>query len=119
MFLVNSRLGLLSATLFLRAPLIPKLRGNFAEFLNKSYLARLWILSSPTCVRLRYGHLALTLETFLGSLASPHILTLQRLIAYGFAYMPVFVLQLKSTNQLWLAFFVIPSDIQGGPGIST
>ena len=38
-------------------PLIPKLRGNFAEFLNKSFLARLWILSSPTCVRLRYGYL--------------------------------------------------------------
>ena len=37
------------------APLLPKLRGNFAEFLNKGYLAHLRILSSPTCVGLRYG----------------------------------------------------------------
>jgi hypothetical protein len=32
------------------APLIPKLRGYFAEFLNKSYLDRLGILYLPTCV---------------------------------------------------------------------
>ena len=39
------------------APLIPKLRGHFAEFLNEGSLARLRILSSPTCVGLRYGRL--------------------------------------------------------------
>jgi hypothetical protein len=39
------------------APLLPKLRGYFAEFLNNSSLAHLRILSSPTCVGLRYGHL--------------------------------------------------------------
>jgi len=38
-------------------PLLPKLRGHFAEFLNESSLAHLRILSSPTCVGLRYGHL--------------------------------------------------------------
>ena len=38
------------------APLIPKLRGHFAEFLNNTSLAGLRILSSPTCVGLRYGH---------------------------------------------------------------
>ena len=32
------------------APLIPKLRGNFAEFLNNGSLERLRILTSPTCV---------------------------------------------------------------------
>ena len=32
------------------APLIPKLRGYFAEFLNESYPARLGILYLPTCV---------------------------------------------------------------------
>ena len=37
------------------APLLPKLRGHFAEFLNKGFSARLRILSSPTCVGLRYG----------------------------------------------------------------
>ena len=39
------------------APLLPKLRGNFAEFLNNGYPARLRIFSSSTCVGLRYGHL--------------------------------------------------------------
>jgi len=33
-----------------RAPLLPKLRGYFAEFLNESYLAALGILYQPTCV---------------------------------------------------------------------
>jgi hypothetical protein len=32
------------------APLIPKLRGNFAEFLNEGYLDHLSILYLPTCV---------------------------------------------------------------------
>ena len=32
------------------APLIPKLRGHFAEFLSQSSLERLRMLSSPTCV---------------------------------------------------------------------
>lgn len=59
-FLLNSRLGLFTAALSgyspMRAPLLPKLRGHFAEFLNESSLAHLRILSSPTCVGLRYGH---------------------------------------------------------------
>ena len=38
------------------APLLPKLRGHFAEFLLHSSLAHLRLLASPTCVRLRYGH---------------------------------------------------------------
>ena len=54
-FLVNSRLGLFSAA-SLEALLLPKLRSHFAEFLNKGSPARLRILSSPTCVGLRYGH---------------------------------------------------------------
>ena len=41
------------------APLLPKLRGYFAEFLNNSSLAHLRILSSSTCVGLRYGHLSI------------------------------------------------------------
>ena len=39
------------------APLLPKLRGNFAEFLNNLSPVGLRILSSSTCVGLRYGHL--------------------------------------------------------------
>ncbi len=50
----------------LKAPLLPKLRGQFAEFLNGGSLARLRILSQPTCVGLRYGLSPSSLEVFLG-----------------------------------------------------
>ena len=40
---------------YLGAPLLPKLRGNFAEFLLEDSLEHLRILTPPTCVRLRYG----------------------------------------------------------------
>ena len=43
--------GLLS-----QAPLLPKLRGHFAEFLNNASSVGLRILSSSTCVGLRYGY---------------------------------------------------------------
>ena len=46
------------------APLLPKLRGQFAEFLNEVSLAHLRILSSPTCVGLEYGYMALSLRGF-------------------------------------------------------
>ena len=49
------------------AHLIPKLRCQFAEFLNPSSLMRLRILSSPTCVGLRYGLYLAPPEAFLGS----------------------------------------------------
>jgi hypothetical protein len=38
------------------APLLPKLRGYFAEFLSQSSLDRLGILFPSTSVGLRYGH---------------------------------------------------------------
>jgi hypothetical protein len=53
------------------APLLPKLRGEFAEFLNEGSHSRLRIFSSPTCVGLRYGYPSHSLEAFLGSVASP------------------------------------------------
>ena len=37
------------------APLLPKLRGHFAEFLGSASSVGLGILSLPTCVGLRYG----------------------------------------------------------------
>ena len=40
-----------------QAPLLPKLRGHFAEFLNNASPAGLRILSSSTCVGLRYGYM--------------------------------------------------------------
>ena len=59
MFLVNSRLNLFTAALSSSpgkrlhstgAPLIPMLRGDFAEFLNEGYLDHLGILCLSTCV---------------------------------------------------------------------
>jgi hypothetical protein len=38
-----------------KAPLLPKLRGHFAEFLLHDSLEHLRLLASPTCVGLRYG----------------------------------------------------------------
>ena len=79
-FLVNSRLTLFSATSSCyrcktlhtnEAPLIPKLRGQFAEFLNERSLVRLRILILPTCVGLRYGYTRyLRIEVFLDSMES-------------------------------------------------
>ena len=56
MFLLNSCLGHFSAAT-LMALLLPKLRSHFAEFLNNTSPAGLRILSSSTCVGLRYGHI--------------------------------------------------------------
>ena len=59
MFLVNSRFSQFTAAPSgstreelhpTGAPLIPKLRGNFAEFLNEGYLDHLSILYLSTCV---------------------------------------------------------------------
>ena len=41
------------------APLLPKLRGDFAEFLSKGSPARLRLLASPTCVGFSTGTVAL------------------------------------------------------------
>ena len=49
-------LGPILCGLLSQAPLLPKLRGNFAEFLNNASPAGLRILSSSTCVGLRYGY---------------------------------------------------------------
>ena len=46
------------------APLIPKLRGQYAEFLNNPSPVGLRILSSSTCVGLRYGRLQCTSHLF-------------------------------------------------------
>ena len=56
MFLLNSCLSLFSAALPKRAPFLPKLQGHFAEFLDNASSVGLRILSSSTCVGLRYGY---------------------------------------------------------------
>ena len=57
------------------APLLPKLRGQVAEFLNQCSLDRLGMLYLPTFVGLGYGLPGRSLEAFLGSIGSsnsPH-----------------------------------------------
>jgi hypothetical protein len=46
------------------APLLPKLRGYFAEFLRESCLAHLGILYLTTCVGFGYGHPLILLRRF-------------------------------------------------------
>ena len=79
------------------APLLPKLRGQFAEFLNQSSPDRLGILYLPTCVGLGYGHCANSLEVFLGSMGSvtsPETARhrISRLMPDGFAYRTLYML---------------------------
>ena len=83
MFLVNSRLGLLAATssgsgglaalTLHEVPLLPKLRGHFAEFLNEGSPVHLGLLDLSTCVGLRYGQHASPPSAFLGSSGSTHL----------------------------------------------
>ena len=61
--MLNSRLGRFSAAVAsfgaeptpATASLLPKLRDQYAEFLDHVSLAHLRLLASPTCVGLRYG----------------------------------------------------------------
>jgi hypothetical protein len=47
------------------ASLLPKLRDQYAEFLDHVSLVHLRLLASPTCVGLRYGHLPAPPSAFL------------------------------------------------------
>ena len=80
MFLVNSRHPLLTATpecfrskipTHAGAHLLPKLRCNFAEFLNQGCLKRLRILMPSLCRFAVRASLAQPLEDFLVSMNSP------------------------------------------------
>ena len=107
MFLVNSRLGLVSATLnafgaspyTYQVPLIPKLRGYFAEFLHHDSLDRLGILYLSTCVGLGYGRLTTRSRSFSRQhritqswteVQSPHHVS--GLMRDGFAYLSPYAL---------------------------
>ena len=78
MFLLNSRLGLFTAATFV-APLLPKLRGHFAEFLNNPSPVGLRILFPSTCVGLRYGYLIYTIYLFSPDSNSASLLVFQSL----------------------------------------
>ena len=106
MFLVNSRFPLVSAApirsprrarFTVGAPLLPKLRGHFAEFLNHNSLDRLGILYLITCVGLGYGRLKPRVDAFLGSIGSPDppirgSRQVSGLVNGGFAYRSPYIL---------------------------
>ena len=62
--------GLQMSFFTLMAPLLPRLRGQLAEFLNDSSPAHLSLLSQSTCVGFGYGRYGVFLEAFSGSRAS-------------------------------------------------
>ena len=92
-------------------PLLPKLRGQFAEFLNNASLAHLRILSSSTCVGLRYGHLYTIPTSFSRQCAS------WKFVTYFSLYLSIRVFPLPRfpSTPVSLAFF----KYIGGAGIST
>ena len=92
-------------------PLLPKLRGQFAEFLNNASLAHLRILSSSTCVGLRYGHLY-TIST---SFSRQLLLGNSLLIVSLYLSIRVFPLPRFPFTPVSLASF----KYIGGAGIST
>jgi hypothetical protein len=106
-FLVNSRFPLVSAAPIpspqqvwfkVGAPLLPKLRGHFAEFLNHNSLDRLSILYLITCVGLGYGRLKPRVDAFLGSIGSPDPLRREShrvsgIMNGGFAYRSPYILR--------------------------
>ena len=127
MFLVNSRLGLVSATLDAleassntsQVPLIPKLRGYFAEFLHHDYPDRLGILYLSTCVGLGYGRLTTRQRSF----SRQHRITqptpkmvqahhVSGITGCGFTYTPPYTLSLRQPT---LRMSYLPASLRGLP----
>ena len=125
MFLLNSCLGQSSAARLLHlAPLLPKLRGHFAEFLGNASSAGLGILSPSTCVGLRYGpvvrHSGFSRQALL-ALRYPYVCSASRLRLYAGVFPPAWLLRLHRSFLSRHAFcarvptFLVPR----GTGIST
>ncbi len=112
-----------------RVPLLPKLRGNFAEFLSESYLAHLSILYLPTFGGLGYGYLLFSIAKFFLAVWSQHLrarklytsrLTLLRLS--GFSYSNLLHACTSTSSRLRVyppASLRIWYRIIGSSGIST
>ena len=106
-------------------PLLPKLRGHFAEFLNKGSPVRLRIFFSSTCVGLRYGRLG-TFSSFSRQRGFMHICFLIRISSR--LRLPTCVLHYKPPLPLEHTFPSVLRTILlchcviislGGTGIST
>ncbi len=105
------------------ALLLPKLRSHFAEFLNNTSPVGLRILSSSTCVGLRYGHIK-TIAAFLDSWGPglPYFCSVRvtPLPCMG-VLPPIRLLRLRQFFHSWLPFpFCVPTVLfLCGTGIST
>ena len=98
------------------ALLLPKLRSQFAEFLNVGSFERLRIFSLPTCVGLRYGHESYSLRSFSRqhgtysiNLLISVVLCASALSAYGFAYMQAYTPRHGLSNRAGIPSCVTPS----------
>ncbi len=121
MFLLNSCLGLFSAACF-QAPLLPKLRGHFAEFLDNASPVGLRILSSSTCVGLRYGYVqnnsgfSWQWLRILPTMQSPHQVGI---FVRGFASLPSLSLH-RSLHSRLILYPCVPTFLsKRSTGIST
>ena len=88
-------------------PLLPKLRGHFAEFLNHSSLELLSILYLTTCVGLGYGPHKNSLEAFLGSigsLTSPQWLRITSQVHNKRIYQPVTLHAYTRQSTTWHSY---------------
>ena len=108
------------------APLLPKLRGYFAEFLNNASPVGLRILSSSTCVGLRYGYgtgfnntIAAFLDTRAILFATLISLLLHLRFTCGFAYKHTICFYVLSHSTLELSSCVPTFLIIKGAGIFT
>ena len=105
------------------APLFPKLRGHFAEFLNNASPVGLGLLDLSTCVGLRYGSdgsysgfSRRTLQTLRYSFS---LRITHRLFAGGFASLPGFALAPCFLSGLVLPFRVPTVLCHRSTGFST
>ena len=107
------------------APLLPKLRGYFAEFLNNASPVGLRILSSSTCVGLRYGGTGFnnTIAAFLDTRSILFATLISLLLHFrftcGFAYKHTICFYVLSHSTLELSSCVPTFLIIKGAGIFT
>ena len=90
--------------LLAQAPLLPKLRGQYAEFLDNPSPVGLRILSSSTCVGLRYGRIQHTIYLFSPPAPSTSLLNFSPFrptrptVGLEFAFVSVYLSCLRQRN---------------------
>ena len=119
MFLVNSCLGQFTAGFRKNLPLFRSYGVILPSSLTIILSLTLGYSPCPPVSVLGTGTYTISLETFLGSMASENFVSKLTssshfsYTVYGFSYLITFVLKLESNNQLFLSFSVTPSLKQG------